>query len=568
MDSWDVIVVGSGAGAMTAAIRAHDLGQSVLVIEKSDQYGGTSAISGGGIWIPMNPQIESLGGEDNFDDVWTYVKTATQGTVPEPRLKAYIDNGPKMLNWLADKTRLTFHALPKYPDYYQHMPGVRPGFRTMEPSFFDALQLGPRWVEMRKQGEGTLLMGRVSMGQAEAAILFARAPGWFSLTLKLMFKYWTDFAARKLGRRDRRLALGQALVGALRASMADRDIPLWLNTGFESFITEDGRVTGVEVTHNGERRRLMARRGVILAAGGFESNQEMRDRYLPKPTNANWTAAPPTNKGDTIRAGMDIGAATDFMDRAWWAPTVKVPGHDKAWAVMIERCSPGCVIVNKKGKRFANEAMPYLEFGDAQLADEAAGNGAVPAWMVFDGRFRWKYAAGPLLPSQIAPDRSLPKEWEGDVYFKADSLEALASKIGVDAAGLQATVDKMNSYAETGQDLEFDKGGNVYDRYYGDPAVLPNPCLAPLTKAPWYAVKLYPGDIGTKGGLKADEKARVLAQDGAPIPGLYVIGNNSAALMGPSYPGPGSTLGPAMVMGYLAAADIAERSHNEVDTKA
>lgn len=562
MDSWDVIVVGSGAGALTAAIRAHDLGQSVLVVEKADKYGGTSAISGGGIWIPMNPQIEGLGGEDNFDDAWTYVKTATQGMVPEARLRAYLETGPKMLKWLADKTRLTFHALPKYPDYYQHMPGVRPGFRTMEPSFFDANELGDLWDDLREQSVGTMLMGRISMGQAEAGILFARAPGWFGLTLKLMAKYWTDIGARLRGRRDRRMALGQALIGALRASMADRNIPLWLNTPFEKLIVKDGQVTGIEVKKDGKTMALTARRGVILAAGGFESNQEMRERYLPKPTQKSWTAAAPTNTGDTIVAGMEIGAATEFMDRAWWSPTVPVPGHDKSWAVMIERCSPGCVIVNRKGKRFANEAMPYLEFGDAQLADEAAGNGAVPAWMVFDGHFRWKYAAGPLLPAQIAPDRSLPKEWEGDIYFKADTLEALAAKINVDPAGLRDTVEKMNGYAETGKDLEFDKGGNVYDRYYGDPTVKPNPCLGPLKKAPWYALKLNPGDIGTKGGLKADEKARVISKDGAPIPGLYVIGNNSAALMGPSYPGPGSTLGPAMVMGYIAAADIAERAHN------
>lgn len=562
MDSWDVIVVGSGAGALTAAIRAHDLGQSVLVVEKADKYGGTSAISGGGIWIPMNPQIEGLGGEDNFDDAWTYVKTATQGMVPEARLKAYLETGPKMLKWLADKTRLTFHALPLYPDYYQHMPGVRPGFRTMEPSFFDANELGDLWDDLREQSVGTMLMGRISMGQAEAGILFARAPGWFGLTLKLMAKYWTDIGTRLRGRRDRRMALGQALIGALRASMADRNIPLWLNTPFEKLIVQDGQVTGIEVKKDGKTMTLTARRGVILAAGGFERNQEMRERYLPKPTQASWTAAAPTNTGDTIVAGMEIGAATEFMDRAWWSPTVPVPGHDKSWAVMIERCSPGCVIVNKKGKRFANEAMPYLEFGDAQLADEAAGNGAVPAWMVFDGHFRWKYAAGPLLPAQIAPDRSLPKEWEGDIYFKADTLEALAAKINVDPAGLRDTVEKMNGYAETGKDLEFDKGGNVYDRYYGDPTVKPNPCLGPLKKAPWYALKLNPGDIGTKGGLKADEKARVISKDGAPISGLYVIGNNSAALMGPSYPGPGSTLGPAMVMGYIAAADIAERAHN------
>lgn len=560
MNGWDVIVVGSGAGALTSALRAKDQGLSVLVIEKSDKYGGTSALSGGGIWIPMNPQIAGLGGEDNFDDVWTYVTTATRGAVPEARLRAYLETGPKMLDWLAKRTQLTFHALPKYPDYYPDLPGSRPGYRTMEPSFFDARKLGDSFAELRPAAIGTLLLGRVSMGQAEAGILFARAPGWMALTAKLLTRYWTDIGARLRGRRDRRLALGQALVGALRASLADRDIPLWLNTSFKDLVVEDGRVTGIDVDRGGKTERLVARKAVILAAGGFERNQEMRERYLPAPTQTTWTAAAPGNTGDTIRAGIAIGAATAFMDRAWWSPTVPMPGQDTSWAVMVERCAPGCVIVNAKGKRFANEAMPYLEFGDAMYADHAAGNGTVPAWMVFDARYRWKYAAGPLLPAQISPDRGLPREWEGDIYHKAESLDALAAKINVDAAGLRDTVERMNGYAATGKDLEFDKGGNVYDRYYGDPTNLPNPCLGALAKAPYYALKLNPGDIGTKGGLMADEYARVLSTEGTPIPGLYVIGNNAGALMGPSYPGPGSTLGPAMVMGYVAADHIGGRN--------
>ncbi|WP_380877475.1 3-ketosteroid-delta-1-dehydrogenase [Sphingomonas sp. DBB INV C78] len=563
MSEWDVIVVGSGAGALTSAIRAHDLGLSVLVIEKSDRFGGTSALSGGGIWIPMNPQIAGLGGEDNFADAWTYVTTATRGMVCEKRLRAYLETGPKMLGWLAEKTRLTFKALPKYPDYYPDLAGSRPGYRTMEPSFFNAARLGEHFDELRPPAIGTLLLGRVSMGQAEAGVLFARAPGWMVLTAKLLARYWTDLPSRLRGRRDRRLALGQALMGGLRASLADRDIPLWLNTPFTGLVMEEGRVAGVIVQRDGRSEQLTARRGVILAAGGFERNQAMRERYLPKPTQATWTAAGPSNTGDAIEAGMAAGAATEFMDRAWWSPTVPMPGQDTSWAVMVERCAPGCVIVNAQGRRFANEAMPYLEFGEAQYADDAAGHGAVPAWMVFDARYRWKYAAGPLLPAQISPDRKLPKEWEGSIYFKADSLEALAARIGVDAAGLAATVERMNGYAATGKDLEFDKGGNVYDRYYGDPTNQPNPCLGALTKAPYYALKLNPGDIGTKGGLKADEHARVLSTKGAVIPGLYAIGNSSAALMGPSYPGPGSTLGPAMVMGFLAAAHIANGSEGD-----
>lgn len=557
-DSFDVIVVGSGAGGLTAALRAHDQGLSTLVIEKTDRYGGTSAISGGGIWIPCNPQIEGLGGQDSIEDATTYVTAATRGEVPAPRIAAYLRSGPQMLRWLDKHTQLRFHALPKYPDYYQHLPEARPGFRTMEPAFFPAQRLGAEFARLREPAIGTLIMGRVSMGQVEAGILFSRAKGWLALTARRMLAYWSDIAGRLQGPRDRRLALGQALVAALRASMLDRDISLWLDTTLASLVTDaSGRVTGIDAFREGRPVRISARAGVILAAGGFERNQAMRDAHLPAPSNAAWSATPPGNTGDAIRAGTAIGAATAFMDKAWWSPTVAVPGQAAAWPMLVERASPGCVIVNRLGKRFVNEASPYLEFGEAMYANHRAVGGRLIAWMIFDSRFRRKYAAGPLMPAQIKPDRSLPNDWRGKVYHKANSLEELAADIGVDPIGLAATISAMNRFAQTGSDLEFGKGGNVYDRYYGDPAVVPNPCLARIDHGPFYAIPLQAGDIGTKGGLLADAEARVLGKDGTPIQGLYAIGNTSAAVMGPAYPGPGSTLGPAMVMGYVAANTIA-----------
>jgi 3-oxosteroid 1-dehydrogenase len=556
--SFDVIVVGSGAGGMTAALRAHDLGQSVLLIEKSDLYGGTSALSGGGIWIPLNPQIFALGGEDNFDDALRYVKAATRGMVPEPRLTAYLKSGPAMLAWLAERTRLKFHALPKYPDYYPALAGARPGYRTMEPAFFSARSLGGEAARLRPPTPGTLLFKRVYMGQAEAAVLFTRARGWVGLLLRILLAYGLDLPARLAGKPDQRLALGSALVAALRRSMMDRKIPLWLDTSLESLIEVDGRVTGVVVQHEGRSLRLQARKGVILAAGGFERNQAMREQYLPKPSRAEWSAAQPNNTGDAIRAGMALGAGVDFMDRVWGAPTVWVPGEEKQQGLFAERSSPGCVVVNRAGRRFVNEAEPYLEFVEAMYADHAKTGGSVPCWMIFDASFRHKYAAGPLLPAQMTPDSRLPGDWLGQVYWRAGSIAELAGQLGVDAAELARTVARMNDYARTGVDLEFHKGENVFDRYYGDPAVTPNPCLGPILKPPFYALKLDAGDIGTKGGLLADEDARVLnAETRLPIGGLYAIGNTSAAAMGPAYPGPGATLGPAMVFGYRAANHLA-----------
>jgi 3-oxosteroid 1-dehydrogenase len=246
------------------------------------------------------------------------------------------------------------------------------------------------------------------------------------------------------------------------------------------------------------------------------------------------------------------------MDLVWGSPTVNKPGAPQQVTLFVERGMPGCVAVNSKGRRFANEAAPYPDFRNAMYADHAKGNGCVPSWLIFDATFRYKYPMGIFLPGQIEPDSKLPKDWLDKTYFRADSLDALAQKIGVDAAGLKATVEKMNEYAKAGVDPEFNKGGNVFERYYSDPSVKPNSCLAPIVKPPFYAVQMYPGEIGTKGGLNVDERARVLREDGSVIPGLYATGNTSAALMGSTYPGAGSTLGPAMTFGYVAACDIAQ----------
>lgn len=255
---------------------------------------------------------------------------------------------------------------------------------------------------------------------------------------------------------------------------------------------------------------------------------------------------------------MHIGATTALMDWAWWAPTIAVPGEEKPRGVFAERAFPGAIVVNSLGRRFVNEAAPYLEFVDAMYQDNQKTDGrSVPSWVIFDGHFRHTYAMGPLMPAQVVPDSRLRKEWLNTVYWKADSLEALAMQIGVDAQGLANTVQKVNGYAQSGVDLDFERGANVFDRYYGDSNVKPNPCLAPLRKGPYYAMRLDAGDIGTKGGLLTNRHAQVVREDGQPIPGLYAIGNCSASVMGTSYPGAGGTLGPAMTFGYIAANHIA-----------
>ncbi len=565
---YDVVVVGSGAGGMTAALCAKAQGLSVLLIEKANCYGGTSAVSGGGIWIPNNDQIAELGLQDSFEEALGYMKLLTQGEVPESRIVSYLKNAPVTVRYLADKFGISLNAVKKYPDYYPDKPGGKDGGRSMEPGPFDASQLGGELDRLRHPYPGTLVMGRVSMTQLEAHTFLCKAPGWIALTFKLMWKYCTDFGCRRRTRRDRRLTLGQALIGSMRHAMMKSDIPLWLETGLESLVEEGGRVTGLVASKNGMHLRIGARKGVILATGGFESNQQMREQYLPGPTNASWSAAPGCNHGDGIRAGRALGAQLGFMNLTWGTPTIVIPGAANAAGIFMERQLPGCVMVNGQGKRFVNEAAPYIEIIYAMYADHAKSGSAVPCWLVFDGRFRKNYPMGPMLPGNIQPDSKLPKAWADTVYYMAPTLAELARKLGVNAGGLEATVAKMNEFARSGVDPEFGKGNNSFDRYYGDPTVKPNPCLAPIDKGPYYAVRLDAGEIGTKGGLVTDEQARVLREDGSSIAGLYAIGNCSAAVMGRTYAGAGGTLGPAMTFGYLAALDAAGAAKARVSSLA
>ncbi|WP_410480587.1 FAD-binding protein [Pseudomonas plecoglossicida] len=563
---YDVIVVGSGAGAMTSAVFLADQGFSVLVLEKSDKFGGTSAISGGGIWIPNNHYFARQGGNDSVEQARRYLDAAAGGQVDPARLQAYLDNAPKMIEALTRCSRVRYAVAAKYPDYYPHLPGALPGGRTLDPELFDSSLLGAELDNLRKPSPSTLLMGRIAWTARDAHKAMARSFGWRLLILRLMLRYKLDFKWRRKSRFDRRAALGSSLVCSLRRSLMDRNIPLWLNSDFRELLMEHGRVTGVRVCRDGRDINLQARQGVILASGGFEQNQALREQYLPKPTRMAWSATPPgNNTGAALQAGLAQGAATALMDWAWWAPTIAVPGEDKPRGIFAERAFPGAIVVNGHGQRFVNEAAPYLEFVDAMHRDNTRSGGrSVPAWVIFDGHFRFNYAMGPLMPAQVMPDSRLRKEWRDTLYWKADTLEALAGKIGIDAQGLASTVDKVNDYARSGVDLDFGRGGNVFDRYYGDCNIKPNPCLAPLRKGPYYAMRLDAGDIGTKGGLLTNAQAQVVREDGSAIAGLYAIGNCSASVMGTSYPGAGGTLGPAMTFAYVAANHLAAQRRERV----
>ncbi len=551
-ETFDVVIVGSGAGGLLAACRAADQGLSVVVLEKSGEYGGTSAVSGGGIWIPCNHLIAEAGGKDTREAARRYLDACIEGASSPARIDAYLDTAPEMLRYLEARTPVRYQSLAHYADYFQALPGAMPGYRALDPLPFDGARLGPEFARLRQPSPGTLVGGRVAVTSKEAHTLLAKERGFMMLALREFGRYWLDIRARLRSRRDRRLTLGNALVGGLRYALLERKVPLWLDTPMRDLIEFDGRIEGVLAERNGKPVRVLARCGVILAAGGFERNQALRERYLPQPSNAQWSATPPNNTGDAIMAGERAGGALALMEHVWGAPTLRVAQEEKQRALFVERNLPGCVIVNGLGRRFVNEAAPYSEFVPAMYRDHAKTGACLPAWMIFDARFRKRYPCGPIMPASMMPDARIPDSFKSLLY-RADSLDALAAQIGVNVAGLHETVTQMNAYAESGVDEAFGKGGNVFDTYYGDPAVQPNPCLAPIGEAPFYAVRIDAGDIGTKGGLVTDENACVLRADGSVIAGLYAIGNSSASVMGASYPGAGSTLGPAMTFGYRAA---------------
>ncbi len=554
-EEFDLVVIGSGAGAMTAGIVAHDRKASALLIEKSDRYGGSSAMSGGSLWVPQSHFMAEAGIDDNREDAIAYLKEITAGAVDPAKLEAYVDAAPEAVRYLAEHAHLKMYSMPAYSDYYPRAEGSKPGGRSLDPETFDARSLGDDLLSMKDQNPQMLVMGRLFMTIPESRTMLTRAPGWIGLMFKLMMRYMLDLPWRFKSKRDRFLAMGNSLVGMLRQAMLDRGIPLWLESGAREFVVEEGRVVGVVADRKGQPVRIRARQGVVVAAGGFEGNQAMREKYLPGPTKVEWSCSNKANTGDLIELARDLGAAVEFMDEGWWGPVTVVPGEENARMLVIEKSLPGSVMVNKAGRRFVNEAAPYIDVVNAQYADDSEEAPCVPCYLIFDARFRKSYPVGPMLPGAQQPDLFLGQMLRDGYLKKANTVRELALKMDVDADNLEATVNQMNEFAKTGKDLDFGRGDTVFDQYYGDEKVKPNPCLAPIVEAPFYGMEAYPGELGTKGGIRTDARARVLTEAGDVIPGLYAVGNCSSPVMGRTYAGAGATLGPATTFAYIAARD-------------
>ncbi len=559
-ENYDVVVVGSGAAGATAALRAVDLGLSVLIIEKAHKYGGTSATSGGVIWAP-NHQLDPS--DDDRGKVMEYLNHLLRSEVQQDRLDAFVDTAPEMANYL--KSLGIPLMVSAWPDYFAAAPAARAD-RSLICDTFDGRELGDNFLHMREQYNRFKVFGRYAMDVPEFFALSTRSPGWIKTFLKMAWRYWTDFSSRLIGSRDRRFTMGGALMGHLYKQLFDRSVEVRLETGLEELIVEGGEVTGVTVSNFGRRYAIGAKYGVVLGAGGFEWNQELRDRYLKVPGLTRYSSSPEdANRGEALLAGVKAGATTEHTDACWWIPTMHLPmpkasNFEEIHQAAFDVGRPHSVCVNRNADRFVDEACSYDEFGEAMVRDHLETGANAPCWLVFDAQFRAKFTAGGVMPSLINPDWLVPKDQWDHYIFKADTIEALAAKIHLPGDKLKTVISNMNQYAHSGEDPEFGRGSNDYDRMFGDANVSPNPCLGPINKAPYYAVPINMGDLGTKGGLKANAKGQVVDESDKPIPKLYAAGNNTGSPFGNLYPGAGGTIGPAMTFGFIAANDIAERA--------
>lgn len=533
----DVIVVGSGGAGFATALGAADAGLDVLMLEAGKKWGGSTAMSGGGMWMPNNPLMRRTRVGDSRDEALTYLD-ATVGdegaATSRARKEAFVD-GIEDFVTTAEKHGMRFVRATDYPDYYPELPGGKIG-RSLEVKPLDAKQIGAWWdtinapAAMPVKTDDVWLLGRAWSTPAG----FVRG---------------AQFVFRALGgvvRGQRLVGIGAGLsTSFLKAVVVDQKVPLWLDTPLEELLVDGDRVVGVRATREGKTITIGATRGVMLAAGGFDHNVDWRQKHHGIDGHPSGN---PGNVGKPIALAREVGAAVELMDDAWWGASVEgTPGHEPAF-IVGERSLPYSIIVDSHGDRFANESESYVDLGHHMLEHDKDG----AYWMVADVRHARRY----LRTFALDPKNNKVMR-ESGIMVKAATLDELAAGIDVDPARLRATVERFNGFARSGVDGDFGRGNSAYDRYYGDPTVHPNPCLGPLEKGPFTAFKVVIGDLGTKGGVLTDADARALREDGTVIDGLYAAGNNSASVMGRTYPGPGSTIGPATVFGMRAARHMA-----------
>lgn len=561
-ESVDLLIVGSGGGSMCAALKAKELGKRALIIEKLDKVGGSTGYSGGVWWVPNNPVMKRHGVADSYEKAQQYLASTVTyegpSTSPERR-EAFLRTGPLMVDFL-ERAGMAFEYADGWADYYDDRPGGQPRGRSLVAKLFDVRELGD-WA------------GRLSRYQGAAI----PANSHEFPTLFLMKRTWAGkLKALQLGLRMAKQKLtgkeilggGAAIQGRMLQIALREGLPIWTSTPVQELIVEDGRVTGVVALREGRQVRVQAKDGVLINTGGFSRNADMRKRFQPQPSSAQWTNANPGDTGEVIEAAMQLGAAVDCMDEAWWVVTSLGPdeslpegartakGEPLPFMHHLDLSLPYSIMVDQDGQRFCDEAGSYMEIGQRMYKRQAETGKAVPSWVVMDSRQRKFYPWGTAMPGQV------PKQWLDSGYMvKADTLEALARKCAIDTAGLLDTVQRFNGFCAKGVDADFGRGSRAFDRCHGDPSVTPNPNLGSIEQGPFYAVRMYPGDVGTAGGLVTDQYARVLREDGSCIAGLYATGNATAGVTGRCYPGAGTSIAASFIFAYIAAQHSAGRDN-------
>ncbi|MCC3281399.1 FAD-binding protein [Arthrobacter caoxuetaonis] len=537
----DVLVVGSGGAALTAAITAADAGQDVLIVESTEFWGGTTAISGGGLWMPNNPLMRADGVSDSEKKALTYMEEVIGDVGPassRERKVAFLRTVPELVDFLGG-LGVQWMRSKDYPDYYPDRPGGMIG-RSLEVKPFDTRLLGPWFNKARAKSQG-MPVPLTTDDVWEISRAWS-TPGGFVRGARFVFRTLGGLLAGK-----RLFGTGGALTSSLMYLVRNQQTPVWLSSPLTDLIQdEDGAVIGAVVTRGGKPVRIRARSGVILGAGGFARNAEWRKKYHG--LEREYSSAPDGDQGTVIDMVSQLGGGLALMDDAWWGPSTVGP-TGRVTFTLAERSMPFSLVVDGEGSRYLNESESYVDFGHHMLERQAKAP-SVPSWLVTDVRHTQRYLNASLVSGR--------KKWRrAGLLLRADTLTGLAEQMGLPQGALEDTVQRFNGFARTGVDEDFNRGATAYDNYYGDPRVKPNPNLGPLEKGPFYAIRLYPGDLGTKGGLLTDEEARVLREDGSLIPGLYAAGNTTASVMGRTYPGAGSTIAPAMVFGYRAARHAA-----------
>jgi len=545
----DVLVAGSGAGGMAAAVTARKAGLEVLVAEKEPFFGGTTALSGGWLWIPNHPMQKEIGVSDSIEDASTYLLHEAGEKYDPERVNAFLTAGPRMVEFFARETAVKFDPSASFSDYHPEAPGGRPGGRSIVARAYDGRELGKMLMTLRPPLPELTVFG-IMIGSGAELVHFMR---WSKSVASAAFvarRLIGHGAAMLFHGRGVRLTNGNALAGRLLKSALDAGVRLRASTAVQELVRQNGRVTGAVLRTDRGEERVSARKGVVLACGGFPQDAQRRARLFAH--REHFSPAPSGNTGDGLRLAQAAGGRLEesLPNAAAWVPVSRVPRGDGSFGLFphfIDRAKPGVIAVTSKGLRFVNEGNSYHDFVQALLK-----TGQTHAWLVTDHRAIRAYGLGFVKPRPLP----LAPHLKSGYLLRGETVGELAVRAGIDVA-LEGAVEKYNAGARMGSDPIFRKGDNAYNRFYGDPDIKPNPCVAPLAQPPFYAVRVVIGDLGTYDGIATNGHAQVLDESKRPICGLYAAGNDALSIMGGNYPGPGITLGPAMTFGWIAGRHLA-----------